>query len=447
MIVLQRRVAEAGGEEFHHAHASHDPVGEVAEHDVREVRPRSLRSRVRHLRRTHDRRAVQLQRRRLGRRGALPKEQERALLIVRRHRIGPAVHQHRVEVFANHPRRRRDDRVRQLSFHEGDVFHLERVAVGARRGGGMRRDVGIGDEPFDLRAARAFEHGQVGLQRGDAGHVESDEPFRGRAGEAEQLVVDLHEDAELLRLQIEVAGRRRALGDRRRLADPIRRRAAAQFRELDAAVRRQGDFLGAGIGERFHVPLQVDQLAEHRQLHERAAGRVGDGAERLGAQPDAVSDPRRLIGIEPALLCRHFLADLGPQPLPARIERRQVCGRQRHQEGVVPEVRDKAIRLVQLAELLVDVNLLFGQLRADAAHRVGGGLEHAVAGGILAYRPTGGPRHAPLDAELAAAHRLFESGGRLLFDVLIQLFARLEALRRRRRGSDSRGHGASPQQQ
>src|SRR5438876_1035621 len=106
------------------------------------------------------------------------------------------------------------------------------------------------------------------------------------------------------------------------------------------------------------------------------------------------------------------------------------------------EVRDEAIRLVQLAQLLVDVDLLLGLLWADAAQREGRCFEHAVARRILADRPAGGPRHAPLDANLARADRLLQSGRRLGFDVLVQLFARLKALRYNRRGGSSGGHAS-----
>src|SRR5262245_30271922 len=102
---------------------------------------------------------------------------------------------------------------------------------------------------------------------------------------------------------------------------------------------------------------------------------------------------------------------------------------QGHQERMVAEVRDEAIGLVQLAELLVDVDLFLGLVGADAAERERRGLEDAVARGILADRAAGGPGYAPLDADLTGAQGLFQGGGGLFLDELGQLLARLEALR------------------
>ena len=99
----------------------------------------------------------------------------------------------------------------------------------------------------------------------------------------------------------------------------------------------------------------------------------------------------------------------------------------------MPEVRHEAVRLVQIAELLMDVDFLLGQLRPDEAERVGRCFQHAVAGRILADRPAGDPRHPAVHADLAGADGFLQGRGRLLLDVLVQLLAALKPLRSSRR--------------
>ncbi len=82
----------------------------------------------------------------------------------------------------------------------------------------------------------------------------------------------------------------------------------------------------------------------------------------------------------------HLLVQLVAEPAALRLERRQVGGRERHEERLLPVVRHEAVARVQVAELLVGVNLFLGLVRADVAERERGGLQHAVAGRV-AGRP------------------------------------------------------------
>src|SRR5262249_52123011 len=74
-----------------------------------------------------------------------------------------------------------------------------------------------------------LEHGQVGLECGDAGHVEPHQPLRRRAGEAQQLVVHLDQHAELLGLKLGIMCK--SLGNQR-----VFRRSA----RYDRTLRTQG---------------------------------------------------------------------------------------------------------------------------------------------------------------------------------------------------------------
>ncbi len=73
----------------------------------------------------------------------------------------------------------------------------------------------------------------------------------------------------------------------------------------------------------------------------------------------------------------HLGPDVLLQALAARLERRQVRRRQRHQKRRVPQVRHEAVGLVQIFQLMVHMKLFLGLIRAEKAQGEGGGLEHA----------------------------------------------------------------------
>ena len=219
--------------------------------------------------------------------------------------------------------------------------------------------------------------------------------------------------------------RRLALGDRGPLTDPVGGRSRGEFGELDAAVGRQRHLPRPGRGEHLHAPLQVDQFAEQRQRHHRPAGGVDERAQCLRSEARSARDPVGLLRVELVGVHRHLLVQLVAEPAALRLEGRQVRRCERHEERLLPVVGHEAVARVEVAELLVAVNLLLGLVGADVAERERRGLQHRVPGGVLAHRAGRHPRHAPFDAR-----RLLDSRGGLLLDERDQLVARLELVGR-----------------
>lgn len=235
--------------------------------------------------------------------------------------------------------------------------------------------------------------------------------------------VHLDKNSELLRAQFQAAGARRALGDRRAFADPVGARRAGQLREGDASVRRQRDLARPGRREDFQFALQVDQLAEHRGREEFAA-LLGRRAEGLALE--LAADPVGLVGVEPVRLRGHLLAEFVAELAALRFEGRQVRRRQWHEERLLPVVRQETVARVEIAQLVVRMDLFLGELRPDEAERERRGLEHRVAGRVAPDRSGRGPRHAPLDPR---RQRLLDGRAGLLFDERHEFVARLKLVR------------------
>lgn len=180
-------------------------------------------------------------------------------------------------------------------------------------------------------------------------------------------------------MQIEVAGRRLALRDRTALAHPVRAARGGEFGELHATVRWESDFPCPGGGEHFEAALKVDQFTEHRQRNECAARGVGGRAERLSMRVQSSANPVGLVGVELRGVRGHLLMQFVAQSHSLRLEGRQVRARERHEERLLPVVRGEAVAGVEVAQLLMGVNLFLCLIRADEAQRERRGLQHAVA--------------------------------------------------------------------
>ena len=167
----------------------------------------------------------------------------------------------------------------------------------------------------------------------------------------------------------------------------------------------------------------------------------------------AAADPVGLVGVELVGVGGHLLVQLVAKPPAVRLERRQVCRSERHEERLLPVVRHEAVARVEIAELLVGVDLLLGLVRADVAERERRGLQHRVTGRVVAHRAGRDPRHAPLDAG-----RLLDRRGGLLLDERTPVrratgTCRWEPLRLRTwntslsgdRGQETAGQGTSGQ--
>ena len=99
-------------------------------------------------------------------------------------------------------------------------------------------------------------------------------------------------------------------------------------------------------------------------------------------EPGAAADPVGLVRIELVGVHGHLLMQLVAEPPAVRLERRQVRRRERHEERLLPVVRHEAVAGVEIAELLVRVDLFLGLVGADVAERERRGLQHGVAGRV-----------------------------------------------------------------
>jgi len=223
---------------------------------------------------------------------------------------------------------------------------------------------------------------------------------------------------ELLRLKIEIPRCRLALGDWAAFANPVRTAGGGQLRELDATTGRQRHFARPSRGEDFHAALQVDEFAKQRQWHQRSARDVAERAECLRTEPGSPTDPVSFIGVELARVNRHLLVKLVAESLPLRLECRKVCRRQRHEERLLPVVGREAVARVQIAKLLMGVNLFLGLIGADIPERERGCLQHGIACRVLTHRPGRGPRNSAFDAS-----GTFDGRRGLVFDERHQFIA------------------------
>ena len=100
-------------------------------------------------------------------------------------------------------------------------------------------------------------------------------------------------------------------------------------------------------------------------------------AERLVPKPGAPADPVGLVRVELVGLGGHLLVQLVAEPRPCGSNAGRCGARQRHEERLLPVVRHEPVAGVQVAELLVGVDLLLRLVGADVAEGERGGLQHA----------------------------------------------------------------------